>query len=138
MRNRSLFGFFIEVLILSLGVYLIVLNIISLSQAGHILHHYSDVELYSYDFKSWHDINNAEFKGFNWFTQQLATFPGVKQTKEFIEEMTFFGNFKEYAPQDLIEWIRYIANCLIFPIRLTITIIADILENVIFFIKFIW
>lgn len=137
MVEKSLFGRVFSFILLTLGIYLIAINIISIyGQKGIVTPLPSDS--FELTFSGWHDSFKERFRGFSWFYHKLETFPSINNTINFVTSLYDKTSWVTGTPQDVFSALIYIAKVLTFPVTLIVMIMADILSNISWFLGFIF
>lgn len=137
MKDKSLFGLFIEIVFITLGIYLISINIIIMANSQHFTGSLTDSD-FEGNFRMWHDSHQVEWRGFNWFYDSVAKYPGISKTLQMITDISnTFSSGIGKNPSDILGWLKFIGCILVLPVWLLVTIIIDILNNVFWFIHFI-
>lgn len=137
MVERSLFGRVFSFILLTLGIYVIAINIISIyGQKGVVTPLPSDS--FNFTFYEWHTGFKERFRGFSWFYNKLETFPSIQNTINFVNSLYDKASWVKGEPSDIIGALIYIAKVLTFPVTLIVMFIADIVNNIKWFLGFIF
>lgn len=139
-NNRTLFGFFIEVAFIGLGIYIIILNLNAFA-TYLTFHQNTQLETDFTTFYGWHNHDlpkGVEFKGFQWFWDEIGKFPGLDHTIKALKEIFEFSLTEGEPPSDIIGWLQFIGNCIIMPVKIFVTVFVDSVENIKWFINMIW
>lgn len=126
--NRSL-----RIIVLSLIVFLLAINFALWNFDSYLQASVVNVD---FNFHSWHDSGTYEFKGFKWFFDRIASFPGISNTRDMINKWSTI--IAGYHVGDVSAWdiLGAIINIFISPITLFCTILADLISNIIWFLNF--
>lgn len=138
MDRNDLFSHFIKLIVMSLGIFLIVINIIVWANGKDVA---ADLEstLFNWNYKAWHGVKMSEYKGFRWFYEKLSTFPGLNTTISTFNKMANIVNvFDTGEPGNIIEFLRSILMILTAPVVLFFTIMLDVVNLIGWFVSFLW
>ena len=91
MDNDSLFGRTLKTIVLIFGIYIIIINICDIALGGSSTDKILEM-INVNSFQQFHASGRNRFKGFNWFFNELETFPGFTATARFIGNLRSFKN----------------------------------------------
>ena len=135
--DRSIAFRILSSIFILLGVYLVIINIICWANSEQVAKVYAstlDGGTYNY----WHNTSMNTYKGFRWFYEELSTFPGLAATLGTLNQLGKFVNPLGSTPNDLWSWVVYIGQILSAPIQLLVTVVVDVIRNLVWFVHFIW
>lgn len=137
MVERSIFGRVLSFILLTLGIYLIAINVISIyGQKGVLTPLPSDS--FDLNFYGWHSSFKERFRGFSWFYEKIETFPSINNTINFVTKLRDFSTWVTGTPSDIIGALIWIGKILTFPVSLVIVFLVDIVNNILWFLGFIF
>lgn len=137
MKSNSLFSHFIKIIFLTLGVYLIIVNLAHLLIFNEHIKAIDPVTAF-YNFDGWHSYKNIEYHGFRWFFRYLETYPGFTTLRNVVDYLgtTPIKMITNVTPNPL-EILGYIASLLVSPFLFIGAIIFDLVSSIIWFFGFI-
>lgn len=143
MFNRGLFAQFIKIIVLFLGVYLLVVNIVSLAyyygSVGNVFDNESLYTALDFNFVGWHDYQPIEYKGFSWFFDKLSTFPGFSNIRKLLEDLqkSAVSLGDQLSGGDIFAVVKYLAKVLTSPFRFIWRLMLDIIQSFGWFFSFL-
>ena len=131
--NRSL-----RIIVLSLIVFLLAINFALWNFDSYLA---SSVVPVDFNFYSWHNDNwSYDFKGFKWFFDRIASFPGIENTRDYLNGIFKIISGYKVDTSQISAWdvVGAIIDLFLGPILLFYTIAADLVSNIIWFFSFFW
>lgn len=137
----GIFSRLFKTIFLIVGVYVIAVNVIRWANLPHV----ADIWLNDNTFISFTQFQGQyqmqKYWGFKWFFDVISTFPGATTTVAMFNK---YGNIISMFPTtfdpnniNILEGIIAILAILFTPALLGITIVIDILNNVLWFFSFL-
>lgn len=127
----------VKTVFLTLGIFLIVINIVWWANDELASKTLIDMNLYDKgDFVLFHK-SGVEFRGFQWFFDKLSTFPAFKFTYDVIitKWLNLAGDF-DWTGVAFIDFIYAIFRVILAPFALLGTILVDLFNNLMWFFSF--
>lgn len=137
MDKSDLISHSIKIIIMTLGIYIIVINIIDWANGYNVANNLEATNL-NWNFNAFHNTTMTSFKGFKWFKEHLATFPGINQTIATLQKnANIFKNFEGVEAHDIFGYVMAIWQFITIPFTLVISLLKDIINNVLWFFTFL-
>lgn len=137
MKNRTLFGFFIECIFMTFCIYVIVINVVRF-QSFQEFFDVSNVNGHSMNFDGWHSYEPVHFRGMSWFFGKLESFPGFEYFKATIEDIiAHVPKFKDSMPNNILDTVVFMGTMLFLPFRAIGTGLVDICRCIGWFFTFL-
>lgn len=134
---------FIKIIVLTLGIYLLTANVIlwATEPSVNLQLIYSNFTTHNLNefsgFKGFHDFGMVNFKGFKWFFDRISTFPGPTFTHGVLTTYTDILSGFSITGNWGLDFLLAIFRITSTPILLSITIVVDIVNNGLWFVKFV-
>ena len=134
MVDKNLFGHLIKIIFLLIGIYLIVVNIVSLVVYSSYYASLDSALDYT-TFSGWHNYQPIKFHGFSWFFDRLESFPGFNQLTTAIHQ------WQDYVTTGLTDnstWgtISYVIGLIALPFKALWALFVDLILSIIWFFSF--
>ena len=127
----------IKIIVMVLGIYLLIVNVVSWTMDGDVNTMSVATMLSSEDqatFYKFHNANFTNFKGFEWFFNYLETFPGPATTRMLLSNYSDIVNNYSVSSNGIIDFIAAIWRILSTPLLLVITLVIDVIRNALWFL----
>lgn len=135
MKDKSLIFHVLEIIFLTLGIFLIVVNITSLSIHGEMFKRFEE-GFTVYNFHGWHESEPVKFHGFSWFFNRISQCPIFYNLRELITYISSLG-YDMVVNFDVSKLLLTLLNVVFFPFVFIGAIIQDIIGTVIWLYGFI-
>lgn len=138
MKNRTLFGFFIECIFMTFCIYVIVINVVRF-QSFEEFFDVSNIDGHAMNFDGWHSYEPVQFRGMSWFFDKLESFPGFEYFKDTVKDViAHVPKFEDTMTNNLLDILKFMATMFFLPLRAFGTMLADIFRCIGWFFTFLF